>query len=144
MNLIERNAKVGFGQPVIAGRRLTVFSVVTYASYSDRITDFLKDFELSIEELKSAVSYCKLRECNVILNPTDKFCDGCIMRSISEGWKSVQDDFVEIDGVSISKDGKTIALSTLGELEESEFGIMGWLVAEEVEKKIALLDDSQM
>lgn len=137
MNFVERNANRGFGQPVIIGRRLTVFNVVSGANSSDNIIDFLQEFELSMDELKSAVTYCKKRECEVIKAASDKFCDGCILRSINEGWISVKNDFTEVGGISISKDGDTIFLGTLEELENSEFGVMGWMIAEEVEKKIS-------
>ncbi|ASZ10858.1 DUF433 domain-containing protein [Chitinophaga pendula] len=136
MDFVERNANRGFGQPVIKGRRLTVFSALSHANYAISLTSFLEDFELSLEELVSAVSYCKNRVCHDLNSPTDQYCDGCILRSISSGWKSIKDDFVEKNGVSISRDGKIFFLGSLDELEESEFGIMGWLLAERVEKRL--------
>ncbi|MBO9732531.1 MAG: DUF433 domain-containing protein [Chitinophaga sp.] len=61
MNFVERNAFKGFGQPVLLGRRLTVYSVVFYASVRESIKDFLEEFDVSMAELKSAISYCKNR-----------------------------------------------------------------------------------
>lgn len=136
MKFVARNANVGFGQPVIIGRRLTVFNVVSNANCWDNINDFLKDFDLSMEELRSVIFYCKNRECKVIENSFDHYCDGCVLRSISEGWMSIKDDFMESDGVSISKDGKTFFLGSTNELEDMEFGVMGWLLAEAVEKRL--------
>jgi uncharacterized protein (DUF433 family) len=135
MKFVERNANRGFGQPVIIGRRLTVFSIVSHATYRENMADFLKEFDLSIEELKSAVFYCKNRVCKVIEGPLDHYCDGCILRSISEGWDFSKDDFIETEGVSVSKDGKTFFLGSIEELEDAEFGVMGWLLAEAIEKK---------
>lgn len=89
-----------------------------------------------MEELRSAIFYCKNRECKVITSSLDHYCDGCILRSISEGWVSIKDDFTESDGVSISKDGKTFFLGSTSELEDTEFGVMGWLLAEAVEKRL--------
>ncbi|MFB6456874.1 DUF433 domain-containing protein [Chitinophaga sp. Hz27] len=135
MNFVERNANRGFGQPVIIGRRLTVLSVVASACGRDNVADFLEEFDLSMEELRSAVSYCKNTECKIVESSLDQNCEGCILRSISEGWKSVKDDFTESGGISISKDGMTFFLGSLDELEDSEFGVMGWQWAETVEKK---------
>ncbi|WPQ60157.1 hypothetical protein SIO70_17590 [Chitinophaga sancti] len=85
--------------------------------------------------MKAAVFYCKDKECKVVKSPLDHYCDGCILRSISEGWKSIKDDFIESDGISISKDGKTLFLGSVNELEDSEFGVMGWMLAEAVGKR---------
>jgi len=138
MTYIERNKLRGFGQPVIVGGRLTVFSVISYVSDPEiGINDFLSDFDMTIEELRAALLYCKNRECQHISNPSDQYCDGCILRSIGAGWKSVKGDYDEVDGISYSKDGKSIFLGTLDELEESEFGVMAWLLAEKAEARLA-------
>ncbi|MBO9732532.1 MAG: hypothetical protein J7623_28070 [Chitinophaga sp.] len=72
-----------------------------------------------------------------MLYSTDKYCDGCVLRSISDGWKPInKDDFKEEDGISYSKDGSVIVLGTLSELDDSEFGQMGWILAEKVEERI--------
>lgn len=135
MKQIERNAKTGFSQPVIIGRRLTVFNVVSNAFYRDSLLNYLNEFELSLEEVKAAIAYCKNRECKIMESPQDHYCDGCILRSISEGWTSIKEDFIESEGISMSKDGMTYFLGSVEELENEEFGVMGWLRAEEVEKR---------
>lgn len=135
MKHIERNAKREFSQPVIIGRRLTVFNVVSNAFYRDSLSDYLSEFELSVEEVKAAVTYCINKECKIMETLQDHYCDGCILRSISEGWTSIQDDFIESEGISMSKDGITYFFGSLEELESAEFGVMGWLQAEEVEKR---------
>lgn len=134
MNFVERDPNRGFGQPVIIGRRLTVYTVVSMARNSAKIVDFLNDFELTANELASAVHYCKNRLCDKMTSSLDQYCDGCMLRSLSDGWSSIKDDYIEFDGISISKDGKSFFLGSLDELEESEFGIIGWLYAREVEK----------
>jgi uncharacterized protein (DUF433 family) len=137
MNYVERNKNRGFGQPVIKGRRLTIFSIMCYASDPEIvIADFLKEFDLSIDELKSAVAYCKGTECKEIYLPSDQYCDGCILRSVNDGWKSIKDDYDEIDGISYSKDGKSIFLGSVEELEDAEFGAVGWLMAENVDRRL--------
>ncbi|SHN07907.1 DUF433 domain-containing protein [Chitinophaga sp. CF418] len=137
MKYIERNRLRGFGQPVIVGRRLTVFSVISYVSDPEiRINDFLRDFDMTSEELHAAVLYCKNRECRHMSNPSDQYCDGCILRSMGAGWKSLKDDYDEVDGISYSKDSKSMFLGTLDELEESEIGVIGWLLAENAEERL--------
>lgn len=140
MNFVERDEFRGFGQPVLTGRRLTVYSVVFYASIRNNIGGFLEEFDVSMEELKSAVSYCKGRECNIMYRSTDKYCDGCVLRSIGEGWKSAKNDFREEGGISYSKDGSIIFLGTLAELDDDEFGQPGWLIAEKVEELLDRYD----
>ncbi|RFS21173.1 hypothetical protein DVR12_17725 [Chitinophaga silvatica] len=139
MNLIERNEVRGFGQPVLLGRRLTVFNTLFYANARNSIGEFLEEFAVSIDELKSAVSYCKNRECKTLHHPTDKYCDGCILRSFAEGYQSTKNDFTEEGGISYSKDGTIIFLGTLTELDDDEFGQLGWILAEKVEKRLLVL-----
>ena len=136
MKYVERNIERGFGQPVILGTRLTVFDALANANNSENIRTFLNEFNLTLEALKSAVSYCKNRICKETVSVADHYCTGCILRSISEGWQSNKDDFIEIDSISISKDGKTFSLGSIEDLDNDEFGIMGWLIAQEVEGKL--------
>jgi hypothetical protein len=76
------------------------------------------------EGMKSAILYCENKQCKLIDRPSDHYFVGCILRSISEGWKSIQDDFIESDGISISKNNGTVYLGTKAELEDNEFGVM--------------------
>ncbi|WP_341839410.1 DUF433 domain-containing protein [Chitinophaga caseinilytica] len=140
-NLVTRYANIGFGQPVIVGRRLTVHTVISMAQNMP-IEELLEDFELSLEEVKAAVWYCKTRACGMMTQTTDKYCDGCMLRSIHDGWKFCAEDYDEIDGFAVAKDGKSAALMTLAELEESEFGNMGWVIAEMVERKLNEMGES--
>ncbi|MBV8252441.1 MAG: DUF433 domain-containing protein [Chitinophaga sp.] len=134
MSCIERNEFVGFGQPVIKGTRLTVYTVVSYAYSSNVIQHFLTEFELSLLELKAALSYCKHRQCQIFNHTFDKYCDGCILRSINDGWKPASLDFYEKDNISYSNDGTIIFLGSLQELDDEEFGRIGW----QIEKKLLL------
>ena len=137
MNYIERNANRGFGMPVIVGRRLTVFNVITLADNTGDVHEQMREFELSMDELKSAIQYCMGLRCKDMSSPTDQYCDGCIRRSISQGWTSMKDDFEEKDSYCISKDGYTILLGSMEEAEDDEFGVMGWGIAERLAKRLA-------
>jgi uncharacterized protein (DUF433 family) len=136
MDYIERNKDRGFGQPVIVGTRLTVLNVLSNANNSESIQSFLEEYQLTLEEIKGAAFYCKNKLCKDIKSDSDRYCQGCILKSISEGWNSIKTDFFETDSISVSKDGKTFSLGSIEETENDEFGVIGWLVAEEVERKM--------
>ena len=136
MNYIERNKDVGFGQPIIIGTRLTVFNVVFNAYHSKEMISFLKDFDLNMEELKSAIDYCKNRECKKMDADFEHYCHGCILRSISEGWQSSANDFYDSNSIAISRDKESFALTSIDDMDDDDFGVMGWLIAEELERML--------
>jgi uncharacterized protein (DUF433 family) len=137
--MIGCDSAINFGQPALIGRRLTVYNIVTKLYYEDEVKDALNDYEISLRDAKDAVTYCmnlKCKEDKDLVN----FCDGCILRTIQQGWNFKKEDYIEIenDGVKfvMSKDGKAFFAGTLSEFEDSEFGKVTWLIAEEVSKKI--------
>lgn len=135
MSYIERNKDRGFGQPVLKGGRLFVFSIISYASYpGGSIENFLRDFDVSMDELKSAVDYCKNTECKNIQLPSDQYCDGCILRSIHEGWTLVKSDYKERTGIFYSDARERTYLRSTDELDEWECGRSGWMMARELER----------
>ncbi|NML37490.1 DUF433 domain-containing protein [Chitinophaga sp. G-6-1-13] len=136
MNIITRKANIGFGQPTVNGRRLTVFNVVSYAAHTDDITSYLNEFELSRDELSAAVDYCMDRRCGAIEYEWEQYCDGCILRTIADGDDFNRDDYEEIDGITFSKDRQVIFLGSLDEQEKAEAGVMGWVLAEEVNRRL--------
>lgn len=139
INYIERNKERGFGQPVLKGSRLYVFSIISYASYSGGgVEKFLRDFDVSMDQLKSAVAYCKHLECRNIQLPSDQYCDGCILRSIHEGWTLVRHDQKSTSGIFYSNAGGPAYLRSTDELDEWECGRSGWMMAREVERQLAV------
>lgn len=137
MNYIERNAERGFGQPVLVGRRLTVLDVVKGANGGIAIYEFLDDFEVSMEEFKAAVVYCGSLACKEISAASDRYCDGCLLRSISEGWTSLKDDFDQIEDLLVSRDGLTVIVGNMEAAEDEEFGVMGWVVAQDLARRLS-------
>jgi uncharacterized protein (DUF433 family) len=133
---IERNKDIGFGEPVITGTRMTVFNAIVNAYHSENISKFLEEYGLTFAQLTSATSYCKEKRCQEIVSKADHYCKGCILRSISEGWLSLREDFDDADLVSISKDGKSFLLTNVEDAENDEFGSLGWVVAQELERKL--------
>lgn len=141
--MIGCDPAINFGQPALIGRRLTVYNIVTKLYYEDTVKDVLNDYEISLQDAKDAVDYCMSLKCKQDEDLVN-FCDGCILRTIQEGWNFKKEDYMEIesDGVKfvMSKDGKVFFAGTLSELEDSEFGKVTWLIAEEVNKKILDVD----
>ena len=137
--MIECNPQINFGMPALKGRRLTVYNIVTKIYYEESVRVALEDYEISVHDALEAVNYCSNLVCK-----NDKsliqFCDGCILRTIDEGWKFDKENYVEeeINGQRLvfSKDGKTIFIGSLKEFEDSEFGSVTWLIAEEVKRMI--------
>jgi uncharacterized protein (DUF433 family) len=140
MNLIECNKNKSFGQPSLIGRRLTVYDIVTKIYYESYIEIALDDYDITLEEAKAATNYCKTLLCQEDQNRIH-FCDGCILRTLEEGWNFNKDDYKEIkcnksnETITISKDGNEIFLGNIQELEDSEFGKVGWLLAAEIIEK---------
>ncbi len=133
--MIECNSKIGFGQPILQGRRLTVYDIVTKIYYEDNVSTALEDYEISLQDAKDAIGYCMNLKCNDDKNLLH-YCDGCLLRTMYEGWKFDRKEYVEIkkgnQKITISKDGKIYFLGSLLELEDSEFGKVTWLFAEEI------------
>ena len=133
--MIECNPEINFGMPALKGRRLTVYDIITKIYYEESPLIALEDYSISLQDAKDAVDYCMNLKCK-----EDKeliqFCDGCILRTIDEGWTFSKQDYTETEVNSqrfiISKDGKTVFLGSLKEFEDSEFGKVTWLLAEEV------------
>jgi uncharacterized protein (DUF433 family) len=67
------------GQPRLEGRRLAVGDIVSLVDvYHEDIGVTMKDYELSLQQIRQALHYCKLQECKSD-NP-EKFCHNCILR----------------------------------------------------------------
>ena len=133
--MIKCNPSINFGQPALVGRRLTVYDIVTKFYYEANVDIVLEDYQIGIDDGFAAVDYCKNLRCR-----EDKelihYCDGCVLRTIAEGWNFKSTDYLEVvkNGQSFvfSMDEKEIFAGTLKEFEDSEFGKVTWLIAEEV------------
>lgn len=136
--MIKCNSEINFGQPALVGRRLTVFNIVTKLYYEESLKEAISDYEISLQDAKDAVYYCMHRKCKED-EDLKYYCDGCILRTIQQGWKFNKDEYKEVqygeDNYTLSKDGKSIFFGTLKELEDSEFGMVTWLIAEEVDRR---------
>lgn len=70
-----------WGQPSLEGRRLAVGDIVSLVDiYHEDIGITMKDFDLSLQQIRQSLHYCKSLECKKD-NP-EKFCHNCILRVI--------------------------------------------------------------
>lgn len=134
MNHVTINKDIANGAPIIKGRRLTVFNVASKIYYEDSLKTALEDYELSIEEARDALEYCSKLDCQRDKKLV-KFCSGCILRTLQDGWNFSKDDYNNLitgsgnKKISISKNGSSFFLGSIKELEDNEFGLAGWLLA---------------
>lgn len=126
------------GAPTVRGRRLSVFNVVAKIYYERCLKEALEDYEISLDIAKDAISYCKNMDCQTD-SYLKKFCDGCILRTLQDGWDFNKEEFKEIqiseNSITINKNNKNVFLGSLQELEDQNFGLVGWLMAEKIEEK---------
>lgn len=130
--MIKCQQNINFGQPSLVGRRLTVYDIVTKIYYEEDFLVAIKDYEISYKDAEDALVYCKNLNCK---NDKDRihFCDGCILRTFEEGWDFKKSDFIQLsDFLSMAKDKTGFSTGTIKELEDSEFGKVTWLIAEEI------------
>jgi uncharacterized protein (DUF433 family) len=137
---IECNKERNFGQPTLIDRRLTVYDIVTKLFYEDEFKAALEDYQITLLEAKAAIKYCMNLSCQKDKNLIH-YCDGCLLRTLEEGWNFKREDYVEIKNndnskITISNNGKEIFLGSIKELEDSEFGKVTWLIAKEIMAKL--------
>ena len=136
--MIECNPDINFGMPALKGRRLTVFNIVTKVYYEESLERVFLDYEISLKDVKDALNYCSSLQCKNDKNRVH-YCEGCVLRSIEEGFSFDKENYIEIDEGDIrvvkSKENKIYFLGSLQEFEDNEFGMVTWLIAEEISKK---------
>jgi uncharacterized protein (DUF433 family) len=133
--LIVCNRHVGFGMPILNGRRLTVYNIVSKIYLEETLEFALSDYEISLAEAKAAIDYCEKLHCQ---QQPDRlhYCDGCILRTIEEGWDFNKDDYKQINpNFTTSHDGQFIFLGSLNQLEEESYGKPGWAIASSIKEK---------
>ena len=67
-----------WGQPRLEGTRLAVGDLVSLVDvYDNNINSVVSDFNLSLQQIRQALHYCKILECKID-NPV-KFCHNCTL-----------------------------------------------------------------
>jgi len=137
--MIGCNPNINFGMPSLQGRRLTVYDIVTKLYYEQTLKLALEDYDISLKDAKDALHYCMNLKCKSDRNRV-QYCDGCILRTFEEGWKLKREEFIEIkkeNNIIVASKDKTILFAgSFQELEDSEFGKVTWLIAEEINSKL--------
>jgi uncharacterized protein (DUF433 family) len=79
-----------WGQPRLEGTRLAVGDIVSLTdTYDTNINSILVDFDLSLQQIRQALHYCKILQCKND-NPV-KFCHNCTLR-VTENNESEGDE----------------------------------------------------
>lgn len=136
--MIECKEEINFGMPALRGRRLTVFDIVTMVYYSPTVQDALEDYEITWQDAMDATEYCMNLKCQQDRS-RGNYCDGCLLRTLDEGWHFDRTNFIEYKGnenIVISKEKDIMFAGSLQELEDNEFGRVTWLNAIDVYKKL--------
>jgi len=137
--MIKCDPDINFGQPALKGRRLTVYDIVTKIYYEDGVKASIDDYEISLKDAKDAVNYCMNLKCKKDRDLLH-YCDGCILRTIAEGLNFKKDDYIKFEKnnqqIVVSKNNKVFFAGSLDELENSEFGKVTWLMAEDISKRL--------
>lgn len=146
MNYIVIDSAISSGAPIIKGRRITVFNIVSKIYYEQSLDVALDDYDISISIAKQAVEYCSNLICQQDTSLI-KFCSGCILRTLQDGWDFKKRNYNEINydagtkSITISKDGNEIFLGSIQELEDNHFGKVGWLLAADNKAKYLELNN---
>jgi uncharacterized protein (DUF433 family) len=68
-----------WGQPRLEGRRLAVGDIVSLVNiYHEDIGVTMTDFELSLQQIRQALHYCKTLQCKI--DKPQKYCHNCYLR----------------------------------------------------------------
>jgi len=65
---IVRNETICFNQPILKGRRLTVYNIISSLYHADYIDEYINDFEITHQDVREAIRYCKNTLCNEFKN----------------------------------------------------------------------------
>ena len=79
-----------WGQPRLDGRRLAVGDILSLADVYADLATTIKDFELTLQQVRQALHYCKDLYCQKD-NPL-KYCHNCSLRVDQEGGKIDNED----------------------------------------------------
>lgn len=72
-----------WGQPRLDGRRLSVGDIISLVDiHEDDINSVLTDFELTLQEIRQALHYCKILQCKK--DKPEKYCHNCLLRVVQD------------------------------------------------------------
>ena len=132
------------GSPRLEGRRMDVGHVIKGITQSedDNFQSYQSSFEVSTDQVRHAIMYCKDQICE--LQTVPQSCSGCSkkFRKDAETWEKFLIEMggiepIETDGDPVIKLGdNSIYLGELEELKEDFEGIDIWEMAQVLHRKL--------
>lgn len=134
------------GRPTLRGRRLTVFNLIFQSCHADderALREYLADFELTLLQLRAAVTYCAGLHC-LTDAPDGPFCEGCNLQFQQDGpYYDVADleEFTEDESTYVRsrRNGNIVIFGSLADYLRDEQGVAGWLMAADIEQRFGHL-----
>jgi len=119
------------GSPRLRGRRLAVGDVVSSLKGYGTLADVMKDYELSISQIRQVLQYCSNLQCK-----SDKpkvFCHNCSLRRQQEGSLDISNlEEVKGDDGTFVKGDNSIFLGSMDELLQDWSGQDWWTIAKDL------------
>lgn len=87
-----------WGQPRLEGTRLAVGDIVSLVNtYDSNINSMMTDFNLSLQQIRQALHYCKILQCKI--DHPVKYCHNCTLRVTmnNENKSNEQDNWKRAD-----------------------------------------------
>lgn len=135
--MIVSSENVLWGAPRINNTRISVYDVISSLWYNPDIEDFVLDFRVDKESVKTALEYCKELKCRK--EKALNFCDGCILRTAKDGETYIKksNKILQIDDKVFENENKDIFIGEFTDLESEEAGFMGWVRADMLLEKLS-------
>lgn len=122
-----------FGRPRIDGTRLQVYDIITDLLYAESLDEVTEERELSRDDLRKVVDYCRSMTCKQLIKPYEKYCSGCILSTQHEGFDPESIRLKQLDeDIYQDENSGSIFLGTKEELEEELYGEVAWVLAEQM------------
>ena len=134
MDYIARIPLLCGGAPTIPNRRTTVYDVVSYIKLDGGYQHYAHEFDIPLNVIKAAITYCSLRRCIPEKTSQNTYCDGCILRSQVEDMSHLDslEEIVLEDGGRMTSYKGGIFFGTKEQFIQEEMGVPGWKIAEEL------------
>ncbi|PSK93106.1 DUF433 domain-containing protein [Taibaiella chishuiensis] len=137
MSYIERNPEKCFGMPSLRNRRITVYDLVIMLFLEPEKEAYLADLQVSKDQAIEALEYCSQQLCKQDkIHNISPFCDGCILRTVAEGYIFEEDLYYEAE----DNNGKKCTFSkeshleifggSMQEFKAEEEGAATWIIAQ--------------
>ncbi len=132
MNII-RTEDTCFGRPRIEDTRLEVYNIISELFYSESMDSVIEERNLSRDDLKQVIDYCRNMNCKLITKPYEKYCSNCILSAQHEGLDPDSIKLQKLDeDIYTDENSKLIVFGNKEELEEELYGKPGWIMAAQV------------